>query len=306
MLSGAYYGSSPFYYLCYRWFIGREDGPGFCFVWRQALGYSAVEGDATRRRWTIGKYSDFSPGAQSNIAIPILTVIAPEKPNGQAVLVAAGGGYKRIEMGTEAWPAAQWLVARGYTAYVLSYRLPSEGWADGNLVALQDAQRALRIVRERENNVSVLGFSAGGHLLGLAATRTGCSSYPAQDRSDDKPAFADRAALIYPVITLEKPYEHTSTHKILVGKDASSAENAKWSVQNYVTPNSPPFFLVQAEDDPISDPQNTLIMAAACERQHIPVEMHRYSSGGHGFGMGKPGTPTVKWPEHYEKWLAKS
>ncbi|EJF30440.1 MULTISPECIES: alpha/beta hydrolase [Enterobacteriaceae] len=253
-----------------------------------------------------GSIQTSARGAQSNIALPILTVIEPESPNGQAVLVAAGGGYKRIEMGSEAWPAAEWLVARGYTAYVLSYRLPSEGWTDGNLVALQDAQRALRIVRDREHNVSVLGFSAGGHLLGLAATRPDYRSYPKQDRLDEKPAFADRAALIYPVITLEKPYEHTSTHKILVGKDASSAENAAWSVQNYVTPHSPPFFLVQAEDDPISDPQNTLIMAAACEQQHVPVEMHRYSSGGHGFGMGKPGTPTVKWPDHYAKWLAKS
>lgn len=253
-----------------------------------------------------GSIQTSTRGAQSNIAIPLLTVIEPESPNGLAVLVAAGGGYKRIEMRSEAWPAADWLVARGYRAYVLSYRLPSEGWTDGNRVAFQDAQRALRIVRARENNVSVLGFSAGGHLLGLAATRPDYQTYPRQDRLDDRPAMADKAALIYPVITLEKPYEQTSTHRILVGKSASSAENAAWSVQNYLTPHSPAFFLVQAEDDAVSNPQNTLIMAAACEQQHVPVEMHRYSCGGHGFGMGKPGTPTVRWPEHYAKWLMKS
>jgi len=106
-------------------------------------------------------------GALSNVTHPSLRVFQPARPNGQAVLVASGGGYKRMEMGQEAWPAADWLTKLGYTAYVLTYRLPSEGWNDGSVVALQDAQRALRIVRSREKHVSVLGFSAGGHLLGL-------------------------------------------------------------------------------------------------------------------------------------------
>ncbi|WP_343551139.1 alpha/beta hydrolase [Pantoea sp.] len=245
-------------------------------------------------------------GAQRNIAMPTLTVLTPPKPNGHAVLIAAGGGYTRIEMAKEAWPAATWLTARGYTAYVLSYRLPHEGWKDGAFVSLQDAQRALRMLRQREKQVSVLGFSAGGHLLGMAVTRPDFRSYMATDALDNLPASADRAALIYPIITLEAPYTHTSTHKILVGKQASASADAAWSVQEFVNPQSPPFFLVQAEDDPISDPHNTLIMAAACQRQHVPVEMHRYPSGGHGFGMGKPGTPTTQWPGLYEKWLSQS
>lgn len=242
-------------------------------------------------------------GALSNISRPSLQVFKPGHPNGQAVLVAAGGGYKRMEMGKEAWPAAVWLTRLGYTAYVLTYRLPREGWSDGNMVALQDAQRALRIVRNREKHVSILGFSAGGHLSGMAATRTDLQSYPEQDALDRTPAYADRAALIYPVITLEKPYTHTSTHNILVGSQATDEENARWSIQNFVTPHTPPMFLVQAEDDPVSDPHNTLIMAAACQREHVPVDMHRYASGGHGFGMGKPGTPTIEWPLRYKSWL---
>ncbi len=242
-------------------------------------------------------------GALSNVTRPSLRVFAPAKSNGRAVLVAAGGGYKRIEMGQEAWPAADWLSALGYTAYVLSYRLPDEGWRDGNLVSLQDAQRALRIIRSREKHVSVLGFSAGGHLLGMAATRTDFHSYPVADALDHTPAYADGAALIYPVITLESPYTHTSTHKLLVGPDATAAVDAQWSVQNFVTATTPRVFLVQAEDDPVSDPHNTLIMAAACQREHVPVEMHRYSSGGHGFAMGRPGTPTTEWPARYKQWL---
>lgn len=122
-------------------------------------------------------------------------------------------------------------------------------------MALQDAQRALRIVRSREKDVSVLGFSAGGHLMGMAVTRADFRSYPEQDSLDRIQAYADRAALIYPVITLESPYTHTSTHKVLVGPHAGEKENAEWSVQNFVTSQTPPVFLVQAEDDPIPAPE---------------------------------------------------
>lgn len=251
----------------------------------------------------LGKMRVSSKGAQSHIALPYLTVLEPLSPKGRGVLIAAGGGYKRIEMAMEAWPAARWLVEQGFTAYMLSYRLPGEGWQDGNKVALQDAQRALRIVRSREKEVSVLGFSAGGHLLGMAVARAGYHSYPTQDAIDESPAYADRAALIYPIITLEKPYSHTSTHNILLGNAATDAQNAAWSVQNYVTDQTPPIFLVQAEDDSVSDPHNTLIMQAACMRQQVPVSLYRYPTGGHGFAMGRPGTPTTQWPAHYLRWL---
>lgn len=244
-----------------------------------------------------------STGAVSNIRVPLLTCIAPQNPNGSAVLVAAGGGYRHIEMGKEAWPAAQWLAQRGFTAYILTYRLPAEGWHDGPLVALQDAQRALRVINSRHDRCSVLGFSAGGHLLGIAVDRPDFQSYPLQDATDNVSARAQCAALIYPIITLEPPYTHTSTHKMLVGPKASLAQDQRWSVQNYVTPQSPPFFLVQAEDDPVSNPHNTLIMQQACLKAGVPVELHRYPTGGHGFGLGRPGTETVQWPAHYQRWL---
>ncbi|WP_107760784.1 alpha/beta hydrolase [Dickeya sp. Secpp 1600] len=243
-------------------------------------------------------------GALSQIAAPYLEVFQPEKPNGQAILVAAGGGYQRIEMGKEAWPAAAWLAAQGYTAYVLTYRLPGEGWHDGNRVALQDAQRALRLIRHRERHVGVLGFSAGGHLVGMAALRHD-AAYAPQDALDTLPLQVDHAALIYPVITLEKPYQHTATHRELVGRNATPAAEAEWSVQSYVSRRSPPFFLVQADDDPVSDPHNTLIMAQACRRAQVPVEMRRYPVGGHGFGLGEPGTPAAAWPAAYLSWLRR-
>lgn len=246
-----------------------------------------------------------SHGSLSNVTRPYLQIFRPVKPNGKAVIVAAGGGYKRIELGIEGWPLADWLTERGYTAYVLAYRLPSEGWNAGNIVALQDAQRALRIVRSRESHVSLLGFSAGGHLMGMTATLGDSQTYAAQDSIDSISAVAQGAALIYPPITLERPYTHTSTHKVLVGPDASAQEEAEWSVQNRVTGSTPPEFLVQAEDDSVVDPHNTLIMAAACEQRGVAVEMHRYATGGHGFGLGRRGTASGEWPGRYEAWLGR-
>jgi acetyl esterase/lipase len=245
-------------------------------------------------------------GAVSMIAQPWLEVFAPARPNGAAMLVAAGGGYKRIEMDAEARPAARWLAARGITAFVLAYRLPGEGWADGPLAPLQDAQRALRLIRSDRRldpaRTGVLGFSAGGHLMGLAATRSGFAAYPPVDAADALSVRPDLAALIYPVITLQPPYDHTSTRRALVGDHPDPRQSAQWSVETHVRSGCPPMFLVQAEDDPVSDPANTLIMAQACRAAGIPVDLHRLPTGGHGFGMGHPG-PTAAWPGWFETWL---
>ncbi|HEY0122977.1 MAG TPA: alpha/beta hydrolase [Rhizobium sp.] len=252
-------------------------------------------------------------GAITNIAVPSITVYMPAHPNGDAMLVAAGGGYKRIEEGQEALPAASWLNDHGITAFVFRYRLPREGWTDGPLAPLQDAQRAIRLIRANAKSfrinpkrLGVLGFSAGGHLLGLAAARSAFASYPAADKIDALSARPDFAALIYPVITLEPPYDHTSTRRIFVGDHPSPEMSAAWSVETYVGSDCPPMFLVQAENDPVSDPVNTLIMQAACERAGVPVELHRLASGGHGFSMGKKGTPSGEWPGFFATWLHKT
>jgi acetyl esterase/lipase len=252
-------------------------------------------------------------GAVSNIAVPGLDVFAPARPNGLAILIAAGGGYKRIEKDKEARPAARWLAGRGITAFVLSYRLPREGWVDGPLAPLQDAQRALRLIRTRATaygidpeRVGVLGFSAGGHLMGLAATRSAFASYPPRDAADAASARPATAALIYPIITLEPPDDHTATRVQLVGRHPTPEASAEWSVETHVRSRCPPVFLTQAEDDPISDVANSRIMARACERAGVPVETHSLATGGHGFGMGRPGTPSEQWPGWYAAWLTRA
>ncbi len=284
------------------------------------LAPARAEGDATFELWPgtppgggpTGPIIRSAAGAIHNIAAPSVAVFKPAAPNGIGLLVAAGGGYKRIEMGKEAWPAAHWLNDHGITAFVLSYRLPSEGWNAGPLAPLQDAQRALRLIRANASRygidpakLGVLGFSSGGHLLGLAATRSAFVSYPAQDAADAVSARPDFAALIYPIITLLPPYNRTSTRRVLVGDHPDFATSAEWSVETHVRLHCPPVFLVQAADDPISNPANTAIMQAACERAGVPVERHLLASGGHGFGMGVTGQPSSQWPDFFSAWLAR-
>ena len=253
-------------------------------------------------------------GALYNITEPRLEVFRPARPNGSVVLIAAGGGYQRIGMQREAYPAARWLTARGITAFVLVYRLPGEGWAEGPVAPLQDARRALAIIGHHAYGwgidparVTLLGFSAGGHLMGMTAT-----SWPGSGPyADSVVARADLssgvrpvgAALIYPVITLEKPYDHTATHRDLVGSNADAQDAALWSVQTHVGLGYPPVFLTQADNDRIANPYNAALMARTCTSIGTPVDYHRLPSGGHGFGMGEPGKVTSLWPHWYEAWL---
>jgi acetyl esterase/lipase len=251
-------------------------------------------------------------GALSHVVTPMLEVFTPARPNGSAVLIAGGGGYKRIQMASEAYPAARWLAQRGLTAFVLDYRLPGDGWAAGPLAPLQDAQRAIRLIRARAHTYGIdpsrilaLGFSAGGHLMGMAAARPDFASYPPQDDIDKLSAQVSAAALIYPVVTLRPPYDRTSTRRVLIGDHPSAKESADWSVETWIGKQMPPLFAVQAQDDPIADPANLTILSQAASQAAVPIEAHRLPSGGHGFGMGKAGSPSAEWPTWFEHWLGE-
>ncbi|WKW52163.1 alpha/beta hydrolase [Rhodomicrobium lacus] len=247
-------------------------------------------------------------GSTSAIAAPSVQVFAPQRPNGSAMIVAPGGGYKRISLQNEGISPALWLAQRGITTYVLSYRLPREGWRAGRLAPLQDAQRAICIVRRgigdfRPQRLGVLGFSAGGHLMGLAAMRHDFASYQPVDGADREPARTDAAALIYPIVTLEPPFDSTSSRVEMIGQSPPLQLADAWSVDTYVRAGCPPVFLVDAKDDTIANPQHSRILADACRKAGVPVALHELPSGGHGFGMGKSGTPSQAWPNWFEAWL---
>lgn len=249
-------------------------------------------------------------GSLSNIAEPALDLVRPAQPNGAAVLIAAGGGYTQISNGGEAMPAAEWLAGLGITSFILTYRLPGEGWIDGPFAPLQDAQRALRTMRAEAKplgldpaRMGVLGFSAGGHLLGLAAVRSREASYQQTDAVDKQSARPDFAALIYPVVTLKPPFDGTSSRRQLIGSDPTPAAAQAWSVETHVRPGGPPTFLVHADDDPIVNPQNSVLLEEACRKAGIPVELRRFDTGGHGFALGRKGTASTAWPRLAEAWM---
>lgn len=250
-------------------------------------------------------------GEIDHIARPFISVFHPAQPNGAAMLISGGGGYERISVLREALPAARWLNALGITAYVLAYRLPPEGWVAGGMASLSDARRALRLIRagaQRDRldarRVGVMGFSAGGHLSAMAAT---CFGWPEIARVDEADRHSDRPALamlLYPVITVQPPYQTTRTAHVLLADDPGAANAARWSAQTHVGHDTPPVFMAQAADDPIASPDNTAIMLAACQAAGVPCERHLYDSGGHGFGMGRPGTQSMAWPDAGRAWLA--
>ena len=249
--------------------------------------------------------------AVSGIAMPTLTVFRPSSPNGSAVLIVPGGGYSHILIDKEGTEIAARLNGAGMTAFVLAYRLPWEGWAHGPDVPLQDAQRAVRIIRAGASrfgidgtHLGVLGFSAGGHVAASLATRHAVRSYPIVDGADAldaKPAFA---ALIYPVITMLPPFAHEASREKLLGERATTGMRAAYSCERLVDAATSPTFLVAAEDDTDVPPENTLQMHASLRAAHVPLEMHLFEEGGHGFALRKSDKPAGSWPDLLLHWLA--
>ncbi len=246
------------------------------------------------------------------IAEPIVAVYSPPNPDGRALLSIPGGGYGFVSVQNEGIEVAKTYVPEGITVFVLAYRLPGEGWANRWDVPLQDAQRAMRLIRARADSwkidpdrLGIVGFSAGGHLAGSLATSYGDTVYEpldAADRQSARPAFA---GLIYPVIAPEFGASG-NTFKNLLGPNPDPAIAARYTVNKRVTAETPPIFLAQAMDDGLVVPDNTLAMMAACRAMKVPVEAHLFEKGGHGFGpmrMGPQALSTRRWPEIFSDWM---
>lgn len=230
-----------------------------------------------------------------NVTKPWLTMRRPAKPNGAAVLMIPGGGYVRVAVGKNGGPIDAWLASLGVTAFVMDYRLPADGWAAGPDVALQDAQRAMRLIRARAPSLGVdpakvaaIGFSAGGHVAARLATQFDRETYAPVDAADRLPTRPWAAGLFYPVVTATLPYAHGQSVKQLLGANPTEAERLAVSAEQHVPADTPPTFLAAAADDRVVPVENSVLMWQALRAKKIPVEMHLQEVGGHGFGLRGP------------------
>jgi acetyl esterase/lipase len=244
------------------------------------------------------------------ITRPRMAVFRPDRPNGAALLLTPGGGYRHVVVDKEGYEMARWAAARGITCFVLFYRLPGEGWANRGDVALADAQRAMRLIRHRAQDfgleperVAAMGFSAGGHLCADLAARFAARTYDPVDDADTLSAKPHSAAPIYPVISMTAPVAHAGSREKLLGANPSAALEAAHSPDRNVPADAPPHFILHAEDDGTVPVANALLLRQALKDRKIPVETHLFANGGHGFGLRLAmGKPVAAWPELWLAW----
>jgi acetyl esterase/lipase len=243
--------------------------------------------------------------AVCDVSRPTMTVYPPKGKNrNAAVVVFPGGGYDVLAIDLEGTEVCDWLASRGITAVLLKYRVPGSGphydpQLDRPVVpkspaALEDAQRTVGLLRFRAaewhidpHKIGVLGFSAGGHLAAAISTHFEKRSYPAVDAADQESCRPDFAVVLYP--------GHLCVH----GKKFELDPD----IQANITRQTPPTFLLQAEDDPVDDVNNSLVYSIALRKAGVPVEMHLYAQGGHAFGLRRTKSPITGWPRLVEAWL---
>jgi len=255
--------------------------------------------------------SGFQDRIVTGIGVPLMTVFRPARPNGAAALIVPGGGYIRVVIDKEGFEIARRLAEAGITAFVLRYRLPREGWANPADVSLQDAQRAVRLIRAGPwgvdpSRVAVLGCSAGGHVAASLATGHARRVYEPLDAADTRSARPDLSALIYPVIDMARPFAHVGSREALLGPAPTPDAEAAYSPHRHVTPDTPPTFLVHAADDTSVPLDNSLGYLAALRAAKVPAEAHIFEEGGHGFGIYLArGKPAAVWPDLFVAWLGR-
>ncbi|MGI4872176.1 MAG: alpha/beta hydrolase [Janthinobacterium lividum] len=245
----------------------------------------------------------------SNVVQPTLTVYMPtrEKANGTSVIICPGGGYARLAIDHEGYDVAQRLNEMGVAAFVLKYRLPNDqSQPDKSIAPLLDAQQALRLVRQlapkyslNPERIGLMGFSAGGHLAATAGTHFARPVGDNPGAESVRPAFL---VLLYPVISFADSIKHAGSRDNLLGKTPSAEQIRLYSNELQVSAQTPPTFLVHAEDDKSVPVQNSIVFYQALRRHSVPAEMHLYPQGGHGFGLNNA-TTKDQWTERLREWL---
>ena len=228
-----------------------------------------------------------------NVSRPTITVYRPtdERNTGTAVVVCPGGGYSILAYDLEGSEICQFLNSIGVTGILLKYRVPGRKGLERYTAALQDAQRAMSIVRHmapqwkiNPNRIGILGFSAGGHLSAATSTNADHRTYPEQDPADKDSCRPDFTILIYPAyLVLEN-------------------EMTKLAPEIKVSENTPPAFMVMTQDDPVHV-ENVFAYGLALKNAKVPFEMHVFPTGGHGYGMRPSKNLVSNWPQRLEAWL---
>jgi acetyl esterase/lipase len=228
-----------------------------------------------------------------NVSKPSLTIYRPQNQPapGPAVLVCPGGGYHILAMDLEGTEVCEWLNGIGVTGVLLKYRVPRRSGLEKHDAALQDAQRALGLLRQRgaefgiaSNRLGILGFSAGAHLAAAASNNYRERTYTAIDAADSFSCRPDFTLLIYPAYLTVKE------------------QNDRVAPELALSTNTPPTFMVIAQDDPVRM-ENALYYALGLRNVSVPVELHLYPSGGHGYGLRPSNQTVTTWPARATDWL---
>ncbi|MEX2381694.1 MAG: alpha/beta hydrolase [Opitutales bacterium] len=294
-------GFTSFFFLCAALFF-----PGVSMSIADA-----AEEPVVMRLWT-GEAPGASGEEERDIPRLMAYLPLPEKANGTAVVVCPGGGYGNLAMDHEGRQIGEWLSSIGVTAFVLQYRLPADGYR--HPIPLMDAQRAIRLVRARAgewgidaDRVGILGFSAGGHLASTVATHfeNPVSTGEHRDEVDDVASRPDFQILIYPVISMSDGITHWGSRNNLLGSEASQEDVTLLSSELQVTGETPPAFLVHADDDAAVVPENSIRYYLALREARVPAEMHIYRNGGHGFGIRPSAGPAAGWADACRRWMER-
>ena len=259
-------------------------------------------------------WPDGAPGAKGTDDgdKPSLTIYLPakEKANGAAVVICPGGGYGHLAMDHEGHQIARWLNSLGVAGFILKYRHSRSGAGYGHPAPLQDAQRAIRMVRSwakqwhvDPDRIGIIGFSAGGHLASSAGTHFQTRYGEAKDAIDALSCRPDFMILGYPVISFTEWFTHKGSRKNLLGENPDSELVKSFSNEKQVTPETPPTFLVHADDDKGVPPENSINFYLALRKAKVPAEMHIYEKGGHGFGPGAGKGACSSWMTRCAEWM---
>ena len=272
-------------------------------TWQPSPGHTQIPiwpGTAPDAQPVPGAESE-TKGAVTNVTQPTMTVYAPQGKNtGVAVVVFPGGGFQILAIDLEGTEVCDWLTSKGITCVLLKYRVPSVPYVwqcncrphnlTTSVPSLEDAQRTLRLVRLHAaqwhidpHKIGVIGFSAGGYLVAEVSTNFKRRLYKPVDAADKESSRPDFAAAIYP--------GHLATDNDALNSNVP------------VSGDTPPTFLLQAEDDDVDGVQQSLVYYTALKNADVPVEMHLYAHGGHAFGLRHTKLPISEWPSLVETWL---